>query len=305
MRRPALLTLLLAAPLLAQPKPVPTVPRLMQPEAVMALPAGKPAERIAYGEAPSQFAELWLPDAAKHGEGPWPVVAVLHGGCWQKQFADLSVMNPAATDLVARGYAVWNIEYRRIGEEGAGYPGTYADVNAALAKLAAEAPARKLDLSRVALLGHSAGGHLALWAAAREKLPKEHPLRPADMLPVKAVFSLGGLGDLKDYAAEVCGADVAAAMTGEKSDARADVFADTSPFEMLPFAAPVVMAQGIYDGVSYPELGRSFVFRAQTRGMKAQILLLPNAGHFEIMAPGTRAWETIVTELGTRLAAPK
>jgi acetyl esterase/lipase len=296
--------LLVAAPALGQ-TPDPVVPRVMRADAVAAMPQPAPTEVLRYGEAEAQVIEVYAPDAAKF-PGPRPAVALLHGGCWRKDVAGRELVRPAAADLASRGYAVWSIGYRRIDEPGGGYPGTYEDVTAALDLMTKEAAARGVDAGRVAFMGHSAGAHLALWAASRRKI--EGPLKRADALRPRVVMSLGGLADLKNYAGavdNVCGADTVAGLTGVKSDARPDVFADTSPYEVLPVGVPVVMVQGIYDHVSYPALGRSYAFRAQARGDRAQVALIPNAGHFEVIAPGTPAWNTIVTILAARVAPEK
>ena len=137
-----------------------------------------PDVAIHYGPAPSQVAELFLPK----GKGPHPVVVLLHGGCFLQQFEGFAQTSGLAADLAGRGYAVWNVEYRKLGEPGAGYPGTFQDVATAVDRLRTEAPKYGLDLHRVVAVGHSAGGHLALWAASRGKLPAGSPLyarRPA------------------------------------------------------------------------------------------------------------------------------
>ncbi len=118
-----------------------------------------PPEKVPYGEHRSQYGELALPD----GDGPHPVAVLVHGGRWE-HFYGRQIMRPQAEDLVARGWATWNVEYRRLGGDG-GYEATHADVAAAV-DLLAERP-EPLDLSTVVAIGHSAGGQLALWLAAR------------------------------------------------------------------------------------------------------------------------------------------
>ena len=125
-----------------------------------AVPPSRGFIPIAYGPDPSQFGELYLPDAA----GPNPVVVTIHGGFWRSMY-NLGEIQDVAAALPDEGYAVWNIEYRRIGQPGGGYPGTLQDVARAIDYLRVLAPQYGLDLERVITLGHSAGGHLALWAA--------------------------------------------------------------------------------------------------------------------------------------------
>ena len=139
----------------ATPTPAPPSTEAQQGEAVTT----DSPQRITYGEAPEQFGDLYLPDS----ESGAPVVVLVHGGFWRAQYG-LDLMVPLAEDLVDRGYAVWNIEYRRVGQPGGGYPGTLDDVAAAINELPALAESHSLDLDRVAFVGHSAGGHSALWA---------------------------------------------------------------------------------------------------------------------------------------------
>jgi alpha/beta superfamily hydrolase len=175
----------------------------------------EPDQRFAYGPEAGQSAELWLPRG--HAGGPLPVAVLVHGGCWVSDYPGAELVAWLADALRAQGVAVWSITYRRVGLErntmGGGYPATFLDAGAALDYLRVVAPGHGLDLSRVVTTGHSAGGHLALWLAARPRLPADSPLRVAAPLPVKAVVSLAGLPELP-YAAEVaahaCGAGTVA-----------------------------------------------------------------------------------------------
>ena len=141
---------------------------------VLALPRPEAQHRIAYGPGPQQFGELRLPD----GAGPHPVVIVVHGGCWLAEY-DLGYMSSLAAALTADGVATWSIEYRRVGDDGGGWPGTFDDVGAAADHLREIAAEHELDLERVVAVGHSAGGHLALWLAARHGLSVDGGLRGA------------------------------------------------------------------------------------------------------------------------------
>lgn len=261
--------------------------------------AARPDARVPYGPEPSQFAELWTPP----GAGPHPVVIMLHGGCWQAAYG-LDLMNAAADDLRRRGYAVWNVEYRRLGEPGAGYPGTFQDVAAAVEALRAQAGPRRLDLDRLVAVGHSAGGHLALWAAARPALPAGSPLTTADPLPIPAVLSLGGVGDLEAAAADsafsgACGRETIARLVGAAE--RADPFADTSPVRLAMPGVRQVMLHGALEQIAPPALGRAYM--AVKGGQDVDVIVPPNAGHFEVITPGAPAWNAVVAQIA-RLVPP-
>lgn len=257
----------------------------------MKLPRHAPDEMAHYGPAPSQVAELFLPKA----QGPHPVVILLHGGCFLKEFEGFAQTSALAADLADRGYAVWNVEYRKLGEPGAGYPGTFQDVATAVDRLRAEAPKHDLDLKRVIAVGHSAGGHLALWAASRGKLPAGSPLRTPDPLPIRAVVSLAGIGDLKGQGKAFglpCGADTLDRLVDTAH--RRQPFADTSPAELLPSGVKVVMVHGVYDSVMPPYTGLDYAAKARQAGDPAEVVAIPDAGHFDLVIPTTPAWRRIV-----------
>ena len=153
-----------------------------------------------------------------------------------------------AGDLVGRGFAVWNLEYRRIGEAGGGYPGTFLDVAKGVDYLRVLAPRYDLDLRHVVLVGHSAGGHLALWAAARPRLPAASPLFTPDPLRVSGVLSLAGIGDLaafRESGGDVCGgpSTIDALVGADRRPAPAR-YADTSPAALLSGRPPQVIVSG-------------------------------------------------------------
>ena len=259
-------------------------------------PAPTASRRIAYGPAVNQAVELWLPD----GPGPHPVVVMLHGGCWQASIAKLSIMDYIAEDLRRRGLAVWNIEYRGVDQAGGGYPGTFQDVAAAADALRQAAPTFHLRLDHVVAVGHSAGGHLALWLAARPRLPASSPLHAADPLPIAAVVSLGGLPDLE--AARTlrdagCGAAAVDRMTGAGAGRPGDVYADTSPAALLPLGVPQLLVQGALDGVSPPYVGAGYQAKARARGEAVRVIVIPDAGHVELIAPRSAAWAREVLEI--------
>ena len=269
-------------------------------QAYMTQPQVKADARIAYGEAPAQVVDIFLPN----GPGPHPVVVLLHGGCYLAEYQGLPQTSGVAADLARRGFAVWNVEYRKLGEPGSGYPGTFLDVADAVDRIRAEAPRYHLDISRVVAIGHSAGGHLALWAAARHNLPRSSPLWRADPLKIRAVISLGGIGDLKgqgDVFAGACGAEPIPAIIGKA--AREAPYADTSPAELLPTGTRVVMISGAFDHVMPPFTGRAFVAKLREAGDSAEVIALPDAGHYDVVIPTTAAWKQVVATLSREVAA--
>ena len=159
---------------------------------VLDLPSPPPDQHIAYGDEPQQFGHLRLPK----GKGPHPIVIVVHGGCWRARY-DLHHVGSFCASLTEAGVATWSLEYRRIGDEGGGWPGTFIDVARGCDKLRDLAELYPLDSSRVIAAGHSAGGHLALWLAARSHLPKSSPLYSEDPIALDGVVSLAGIADLE------------------------------------------------------------------------------------------------------------
>ncbi|MBW8815908.1 MAG: alpha/beta hydrolase [Caulobacterales bacterium] len=268
-------------------------------QAYMSQPQVKADARIAYGPAPAQVVDLFLPKT----RGPHPVVILIHGGCYLAEYRGLAESSGVAADLARRGYAVWNVEYRKLGEPGAGYPGTFLDVAEAVDRLRTEGPKYQLDTRRVLALGHSAGGHLALWAASRARLPRSSPLWRADPLPIRAVVSLGGIGDLKGQASVfggACGPEPIPQVIGLAT--RPDAYADTSPAELLPSGARVVMISGAFDHVMPPFTGWAYVQRMRKAGDSADVIAIPDAGHFDVMIPTTAAWQVVAGVVGREMA---
>lgn len=252
---------------------------------LLARPRAAADAKVAYGPGPQQFGELWLPT----GKGPFPVVVLVHGGCWQADLPGTELMDYLAADLRGRGYAVWNLEYRRIGHPGGAWPGTFADVAAGLDHLRMIAGSHALDLSRVVLVGHSAGGHLVSWAAARPGLPKSSPLRVAVPLPVSGVVSLAGINDLEAFRAtgpDRCGGpQTIDDLVSVATRAGQDVYADTSPARLPAPSSPVVVVSGELDPIVPPGFGPPFAVR-----WSARELTIKGAGHFELIDPTSPAW---------------
>lgn len=246
------------------------------------MPLPVPAKRIAYGNGPQQFGELRLPK----GAGPFPVIVLVHGGCWMAEF-DYVYMTRLAAWLTDRGVATWTIEYRRVGDGGGGWPGTYLDVaqaTDALRKIARNAP---IDLQRVYAAGHSAGGQLALWLASRARLPKDSELYRPDPLAIHGVLGLAAVTDLVTYrvgSPGSCHSSVDQLMGGdpERFPGR---YAVTSPRQRLPLGVPQIFIQGEEDPIVDPASVGAYVEAAVKVGDRAEVLRLPDAGHFEASTP--------------------
>lgn len=256
--------------------------------------------RIAYGADPLQFGELWLPK----GEGPHPVVVLIHGGCWRADLPGLELMDYAAADLRAAGRAVWNIEYRRIGHAGGGYPGSFQDVADSLDHLRALAGPHQLDLDRVVVSGHSAGGHLAVWALGRPRLAATSPLHAAEPLKLRGAVALAGIIDLEAYHADgpdACGGpSVIDALIGAPGRL-GDVYADTSPPRLLPIGARQVIVSGDLDPIVPSRFGQAYGAAATEAGDAATVIDLPASGHFELIDPTAAAWARIRAEIDALL----
>lgn len=244
---------------------------------------------VSYGADPMQKVDVWLPK----GDGPFKTVLMVHGGCWQTSIADRTLMDWAAADLRSAGYAVWNIDYRGIDRTGGGYPGTFQDAAAAADLLRKDAARFHLDSSKVVAIGHSAGGHLALWLAARRKLPATSALAGGDPLPIGHVISLGGLPDLEATAASPdngCGTAVIGQLVGPKTAAHPDPFADTSVPRLLPLGVPQDLVAGREDRIIPCRLPVDYAAKARAAGDQVTLHTVPETGHVELVSPGSAAW---------------
>lgn len=259
-------------------------------------------ETIRWGAGEGDVVDLWLPDT----EGPHPVVIMVHGGCWQKSIADRTLMDWMADGLARQGWAVWNIEYRGVDEPGGGYPGTFLDVSLAADAVQDHASRFNLDLDRVTGIGHSAGGHLVLWLAARSRLPPDSVLRPERPVSLRGVVISGGLADLevaRPLAPPGCLDAVWERISGEGSEANTDLLAQTSPARLLPAGVSFVSVHGDSDRIAPPILGEMLAEKAVAAGDAAGFVLVPGTGHVELVTPGTEAFDVQARLLREFLAA--
>jgi acetyl esterase/lipase len=248
-----------------------------------------PADRtVAYGDGPQQFGELRLPG----GTGPHPVAIVIHGGCWQAPYG-LDHVRSLCASLTGAGVATWSLEYRRLGDAGGGWPGTFEDVAQGADFVRRLALSHPLDLDRVVAVGHSAGGHLALWLAARRRLPAASVFRGEDPLRLRAVVSLAGIADLRDAAARpICG-EAPIQLLGGRPEQVPERLRIASPVESLPFGVAQTLVFGALDRIVPPEHGRLHLEAATRAGDAAALRILEGCGHFELIHPASRAWPDV------------
>ena len=247
--------------------------------------------RISYGADSLHFGDLRLPE----GQGPHPVAVLVHGGCWLS-FATLQYLDRFAEALTETGMATWSLEYRRIDSPGGGWPNTFLDVAAGLDHLRELAKDYDLDLERVVIIGHSSGGHLATWAAARHRIPASSPLYSSDPLAVAGVVNIAGPADLEPFRSvdnQVCGGDVIDRLVGGTPEEVPAHYAVTSPARMLPLGVAQRLLTGADDGAVPPQYGEDYAVRAREAGDDVQMQVIPNAGHFELVAPWSEVWPVV------------
>ena len=245
-----------------------------------------PAPCIAYGEHPDQVANLHLP--AREG-GPWPCVVLLHGGFWRTGW-DRTLMTPLAFDLAGRGIAAWNVEYRRVGQEGGGWPGTLEDVAAAVDRLT---DVDQVDAARVVTCGHSAGGHLALWLAARPRIPQGMPGADPRVTPVAAVAQ-AGVCDLDRARRDDLGGGAVEGLLGPPDGARD---AAASPAALVPLGVPQLLVHGGADDVVPVSQSRDHA----SLDPDAELVELAGVDHFEVIEPASPAWVAVLDRLDVYL----
>lgn len=249
---------------------------------------------VPYGEEDLQIGELRTPLTTKD---TFPLVIFIHGGCWLSDY-NLDHVSTVCADLVKEGYAVWTPEYRRVGNEGGGYPNTFKDIQAGVDFARTLADIYPLDLEKVVIMGHSAGGHLALWLATQQNLAKNSRLYNANPLPIKGVISLAGITDLKAYDAigNDCSTAVAKLMggTAEKMDSR---YYKGSPIHLLPADVPLRLIHGAKDAIVPIGQSETFAKKAAAKGVDVKVLTIEEGGHFDMVSPYSEAWSVIKKEL--------
>jgi 3-dehydroquinate dehydratase type II len=249
-----------------------------------------PPTRIAYGESPDQFGELRVPP----GHGPHPVAVLLHGGFWLDAWTH-DLMDGLAIDLVERGWAAWNLEYRRLGA-GGGYPVTLEDAARGIDALASWAADHELDTAHVVVVGHSAGGQLGLWSTARPPM-RGHSPGPGPAVRPRCVVSLAGITDLREAHRLMLGAGAVDEFMRRSPTAGPDRYAAASPIAQLPLGVPQIVVHGADDQVVPPDMSAAYAAAAGAAGDEVALIEIAGADHFDLIDPLHEAWRQAADRL--------
>lgn len=244
--------------------------------------------RIPYGDGSLQFGDLRLPV----GDGPHPVVVVMHGGFWRSKYT-LEHIGHLCAALTAQGVATWSLEYRRIGDEGGAWPNTMLDVGRGTDHLREIAGEYRLDLGRVIVIGHSAGGHLAAWVAGRHRLPEGDELYMPSPLPLVGCVPLAGVVDLKMCWSMRLSDGVVEDLLGGSPTRVPGRYDAASPASLLPLGVKQVLIHGTADSNVPYEISKSYIERAKALGDDATLITLKGAGHFEVINPQSNEWPVV------------
>lgn len=297
--RTTLTLLTLTAPLYAQGDPgVSTSESIMKWDDLFRRPKPKPDVTISYGRHALQVIDIWKPKQREMV----PAVIMIHGGCWQTEIAERDIMNWIANDLRSHGVGVWNIEYRGVDRDG-GFPNTFHDVAAAADLFREKAGEYGFSKKRVIAIGHSAGGHLALWLGNRPEIAEKEPIRGDHPIQIDVAISQGGLPDLKAGAerhGHPCGTTAPLQMMGDEIP----YLQITSPPEMRPGAARQILFHNTLDQIAPPEYARAYVKKVRSGNVDVTLIETQGEGHVELVAPDSASWkkqrELILRELGIK-----
>jgi acetyl esterase/lipase len=264
-------------------------------EDILSRPQPPPDERVAYGADPNQFLEVRLPRVRDPHSDPsypvplHPVLLNIHGGYWRAKY-DLGHAGHLCAALRAAGVATFNAEYRRIGNPGGGWPGTFEDVRSAYRFLRQEHARFRLDLDRFVVMGHSAGGQLALCLAAHEA-------------SIRNAIALAGVVDLKKAFTLRLSNDAVVEFLGGKPDAVPEHYREADPMELSIPQARRWLLHGREDDIVPPEFSRDYVTQKKKAGESVELLEIPHAGHFELIDPGSEAFKQVTTAVLTAVGA--
>jgi acetyl esterase/lipase len=243
-------------------------------EDILTLPPPPADARISYGAANQQFGDLRLPK----GDGPHSVVMNIHGGFWRNKY-DLTHAGHLCAALTAKGLATWNLEYRRVGDEGGGWPGTLRDIADGHRFIGQIAEKYKLDNNRILVMGHSAGGHLALCLAGHEP-------------SIRRAISLAGVIDLQRAWDLHLSNNAVAEFLGGRPEQVAEHYQEADPMR-LDIRAEQWVVHGAVDDVVPPDFSRMYYEQKKKRGENVHLVEIEKAGHFDMIDPRSAAWGTI------------
>jgi acetyl esterase/lipase len=239
---------------------------------ILTEPPAKAGARISYGKSPQQFGDIFLP----HGAGPYPAVLFIHGGFWRNS-SSLDQTSHLCAALARAGAAVWNLEYRRLGDPGGGWAGMSDDIVNGAQHLVPIAGRYNLDLKRVIAAGHSAGGQLALWLAAQQAID------------LRGVVPLAAISDLARAYALQLGGGAVGELLGGSPDRMAQRYAAASPSELLPISPPQRVLHGTADQVVPFDMSRQFAKASRN----SKLVPLAGAGHYELIDPNSKVWPVV------------
>lgn len=272
---------------------MPTSPvQLMTPQDLQRLPSQPADLRINYGPDSSQYGELRVPV----GPGPHPLAILIYGGCFKAAYATTRDLAPMGDALKASGIATWNIEYRRLGQPGGGWPETYLDVGRAVDYIRTIGSQHQLDLNRVILVGHSAGGHLAIWAAGRARVPTTSAIYTANPLKIRGVIDLAGPIDLTANIQQyegLCRDTVITTLLGGTPERVPERYSQASASKLVPLGVPQVVIIGDREDFLPRPIADAYVRAASRAGDQVRLIVIPQAGHFEIASPRASAWPQV------------
>ena len=241
---------------------------------ILSLPAPKADSHMAYGSDQNQFVDLRLPKS----KGPHPLAICIHGGYWRVQY-DLEYLGHLCAALSARGIATANVEYRRVGNAGGGWPGTFSDIRSAYQFVMQQAQRNGFDARQVIVLGHSAGAQLALCLASHEA-------------HLAGAISLAGVIDLQRAYELHLSNDAVANFFGGTPNQVADHYREADPMQ-LAIRARQCIIHGVEDDIVPPGLSKHYVGAKLKAKEDARLVMIPDAGHFEIVDPRSGAWATV------------
>jgi 3-dehydroquinate dehydratase type II len=249
-----------------------------------------PFHTYRYGPADDQLADLRLPD----GSGPHPVAVLIHGGFWRDHWLRDS-LEAIAIDLSQLGWATWNLEYHRVGS-GGGWPATLEDVATGIDQLAIAAAEHPLDLSRVVAIGHSAGGHLALWSAVRPHLADGMP-DPSTQVKLSGVVGLAAISDLRAGHAAAIGCNAVEDFLRRSPSDGPERYAASDPSALLPLGVPQILIHGTLDDAVPVQMSRDYAAAATAAGDRVIYEELDDVGHMELIDPSHEAWQRATASL--------